>query len=698
MLNIYNIDVYIFYFLEFIIIKGGNVLKYVKKNDIITSIIRWDYMNNNVLISTAMLNAYWEKEKKDTLDLLIPFVKYSISKNTDKNSEINISHVLDFFKNEFGYESFPTNVIILIFNRLSPKFLKKERNKYYLISNFDDDIKKFNDRQLLFREHREKVIKSLRLFLNEKSIINKNYSDDAIMQSLISFFAINGICIIRNTALLDILKKEDNKMNYCIAQFILNEFNKKSVIFNYIEDMVKGFFVSTVISLQYKNTNIAHAKFKELNCYLDTRIIINALGLHLKEEKDSSLEMISMLKEKGAKLFCFEHNLREINDIILAYKFSLINPHQNNSHNTLETWDNLNYTITDVERYQSLLNKKIEELGLSIIPAPEITNSKNYPFNDNELSVRINENMTYGNMSAVETDIKSVASIFLLREGNRPTEIEKAKAIFVTSNIKLTNVVNLFLKENNICPSHEEISPIITDIDLSSIVWLKCYSTHKNYPIQKLIEYSLTSLEPTPQMLKTFFDFIDKIKNEGDLSEDEAVIIRTDLFCKKELAIMTNGDVNSITKETVYAIKEKLKNKYIDNENKQSKINYDLYQKEKDQKRKILIGTLRRVKKVKDKVYNIIFKTLCTIAIIVFAVLFMLSLISMIINSKENITCFSIISLIIGIGGIADFLTPKLKYVIKFSNYIADSFSTKVSDKLKSHYQELLQIDLSDIE
>lgn len=75
MLNIYNIDVYIFYFLEFIIIKGGNVLKYVKKNDIITSIIRWDYMNNNVLISTAMLNAYWEKEKKDTLDLLIPFVK-----------------------------------------------------------------------------------------------------------------------------------------------------------------------------------------------------------------------------------------------------------------------------------------------------------------------------------------------------------------------------------------------------------------------------------------------------------------------------------------------------------------------------------------------------------------------------------------------------------------------------------------------
>lgn len=61
-------------------------------------------------------------------------------------------------------------------------------------------------------------------------------------------------------------------MNYCIAQFILNEFNKKSVIFNYIEDMVKGFFVSTVISLQYKNTNIAHAKFKELNCYLENYI------------------------------------------------------------------------------------------------------------------------------------------------------------------------------------------------------------------------------------------------------------------------------------------------------------------------------------------------------------------------------------------------------------------------------------------
>ena len=37
--------------------------------------------NQNALTSTAMLAAIWEQEKKDNLELILPFVIYSIGKN-----------------------------------------------------------------------------------------------------------------------------------------------------------------------------------------------------------------------------------------------------------------------------------------------------------------------------------------------------------------------------------------------------------------------------------------------------------------------------------------------------------------------------------------------------------------------------------------------------------------------------------------
>jgi len=66
------------------------VLKKGNSCGIIYHKVRWDYMNNNLLTSTAMLSAFWEEENKDILDLLTPFVKYSIAITTKVNDAIDI--------------------------------------------------------------------------------------------------------------------------------------------------------------------------------------------------------------------------------------------------------------------------------------------------------------------------------------------------------------------------------------------------------------------------------------------------------------------------------------------------------------------------------------------------------------------------------------------------------------------------------
>lgn len=65
------------------------------------------------------------RTKKDTFELLVPFVKFSIAKTTKQGEEINFSSLLEHFRKEFGYETIPSNVITLILNRMSPKVLEK---------------------------------------------------------------------------------------------------------------------------------------------------------------------------------------------------------------------------------------------------------------------------------------------------------------------------------------------------------------------------------------------------------------------------------------------------------------------------------------------------------------------------------------------------------------------------------------------
>ena len=74
--------------------------------DIIYHTVRWDYMNNNLLTTTAMLNAFWEEENKDILDLLVPFVKYSIAQTTRVGDPIDLLKLTRHFKSFFWLRNY----------------------------------------------------------------------------------------------------------------------------------------------------------------------------------------------------------------------------------------------------------------------------------------------------------------------------------------------------------------------------------------------------------------------------------------------------------------------------------------------------------------------------------------------------------------------------------------------------------------
>ena len=87
---------------------------------------------NDILICASVLSAYWEYGRFDTLDFLMPFLKYSIASTTKINETVDVSKIKELFKSEFGYFDIPIDVVNTLLKRLSPKTLRKDGASYVL--------------------------------------------------------------------------------------------------------------------------------------------------------------------------------------------------------------------------------------------------------------------------------------------------------------------------------------------------------------------------------------------------------------------------------------------------------------------------------------------------------------------------------------------------------------------------------------
>ncbi|WP_413853483.1 hypothetical protein [Candidatus Ruminimicrobium bovinum] len=640
-------------------------------------------MSNNILISTSMLSSIWEKKRKDTIDLLLPFLSYIIAKNTVIEKAIDINLITENFKREFGYNDIPRNVISQMLTRLTKeKTLKRKDKNFFLIKDLSNFVKNFDKQKTESKKETQIVIESLGKFFEENY---KKINTDILEKELVSFFAKKGTTIFKNIDILELDVAKGNEFNYFIGQFILKESKNKTYIFDYLIKMLEGFFISTVIFLQSENNNILKSKFKNVTFYLDTRLILNLLRCHSVEEKEAILELITILKNNGAKICCFEHNIKEAKAVLSQYKNSISTG--NISETTLDGLDEQKYSPDDVDRIFLNIAEKIKNLDIDIVESPNYDNIKQeYLIDETKLEdyLKINRNVRdYAN----KIDVQSISAIFRLRNGVKSNLIENSKAIFVTTSKRLTILINKNKDLEHIFSN--SFFPIITDIDLSAIVWIKNFSINKDYPKLKLIENARLSVEPSSDLLNKFFNKLEKIKNEGNISDDEAFILRTDIYAKRiSLMEKIHGNENNLTDETIYSIKEEVLKRYTGKKiNEKAQEIYNEIELEKNKKIKTIAedikskGTTSYFKR--KKFLNLLKKIVYFITL----ALFIYCTINVIINAKIN--TYEIILALIAIFEFIDFINPKLKYIDKFIEKICQRKRNKIEDEERRHYKNL---------
>lgn len=643
----------------------------------------------NILTGVVMLETMWEIRQKDLLDLITPFINYAVSKNYSVNEKINIHEIISYIKMEFGYDELPASIIIRVFKRNSKIYQLKDK-EYFLIKNMDVESKEFENRRNEVDDKLDKISQSLLEYLNDNCLKKKNYSKEESINALNDFFVEYGIYVGTNNLLSNVPDRA-NEQNYFVARFIIKAKEEDTKEYRYILDLIEGYFLKTAIYLQ-KDDDSLLSDYSKTTFVYDTPFLIDLLGYHNKQSQENALELHKMLKKRNANFGYFETIEKEINNILCAYKKSI--GKDIDTYFNLDYFDERNFNTNDIDRIISIWAKTAQNNhNIEYIDSPEFDeDNKNIidlESREDEIFnfIKNNSNGHY-NENQLRTDIKTLFYVNRLRKNTSSKEIKSCPCVLVTTNNTLSKKFNEYYS-NNICS--ERYQMVITDFELSSLVWVKSNQT-SNLSETQLLKNAYSAITPSPELLKKYTIIYNKMNSEGKFTAEEAALLKSRRFISKEISKnnivleeqMTEETINRIVENIENSGKEKAKAEY-DSKLIEVKAEYDSKLLEMEN------AQLEKNYKIAEKYSNNIYKTVYTIlnaVLIAIIIVIGCTIIQYSVFINPNISLYAnIVMTFFTIFSIIDAFWSKKFVVYKISNRVANRIKNYFFDKKRKELE-----------
>ncbi len=667
-------------------------------------------MDDSALISTAVLTAIWDDQHKDNIELIKPFIINIIYNKYEINDSIDENYIIKELKDKYYFNNFPHAVLKIILKRMKKeKILKLENRKFILISELKEESNEFDRKLEISRNATFKVAIEMSNYLSNE--LNKKVTMEEAEQYFCDFISTYGYNTYENIYYTSNIDRRTEETNYMIGEFIWKEFNKDSLIFQYILKIIEGCMIANAIYMQVNNDN--KSTLKKLNCYLDSPFIVRILGYKSKEENESAKELYDLLKKYNATLYCFKHTFLEVKRILEYYKNNIYNA---DKESTLEYLDEQGYSEGQVDTIIVSLEDIFKSYNIHIVDVPDFTEETlhKYVIDVLTLEEKLKKHKEiskyhYGN-STIKNDVDSVNAISILRRGKRVTKIENCNYIFLTTYNYLKVASNEIITDK----SDTDIGLVIDDLDLTTILWLKDFEENADLPKMRLIENAIAATNATDEILsktKKIYTSLKKDKTIKNLENVSNLLTKRFLKSSGYVALIKNNPdrvteenfVEFITKsqKEKEEIEIKLESTKADYESKLVNTENNYYDKLRntineydgklDDIKKEFINDIEKKAEKYDrysgriiKIYKMITKILLVI------------LMGIIIYFRDNkeITTLAIIFLTLDILGIIETIIPKLKFIEKkiiilFKNMKRDYITNEiksVENKFKNYY------------
>lgn len=520
-------------------------------------------MNNDILVTNAMLAAYLQTENRDYLSLVKPFVLYLLP---NVGERVKVSTITKQLKEEFGFSSIIDNVVTKILLRIckEDKYLEGGyNNSFKVVTEYEK--KEFLTKQTEIRNRLQEVIDELKKYLEENKY-GKKIKEEVVQKALLDFLAnYNYIFDDINKIIRISGDQKETDDSFWVARFIINVYKEDKDIYLSFLEVVKGSLASRAIELYSREDKIEEdSRLTDTLFFFDTRLLISALGLAREEENNATAELVKLINENGGTVATFECYVKELHGILTKY----IRDENARPELSLDYFNRIHANTIIVQQYADGLKEELSKVNISVheeVTKDEAIANLDWPIDIEGLEASLREYVKYDledqrGVDALNTDAAAIENISILRYGIEGKQsLENCKAVLVTQNRKITYAVYQYFKKLR---ERKGISLVVSEVDLSALLWLSYCRNESNLPECRLLENAYAACYPTKQVLDEFNNCILALKALGIVDEKKLFLVKSNRISLETLADKTENNPKNVTEEKVRELLEEAEDIY----------------------------------------------------------------------------------------------------------------------------------------
>ena len=378
-------------------------------------------------------------------------------------------------------------------------------------------------------------------------------SDDAALAVLMNFLDANHIGIVLGQATHAGPANGSDRLDQTVAAFVAMVDRERGAEYAALDGVVKGLIVQNALLLR---DIPAKRHFDNLTVFLDTGVLLRALGYAGHTEQQVTVESLEIIRKAGARLSAFERTVDEVEGILRVYEEKLgTSAGVKSLRPTMLTanWLAVRASPADIRQEIALLGTKLKSLGVRTRRFPE--HVVEHTENEKALANRLRDPKANGSDDArVWHDVEAVAAIMTMRAGLRTRQFRKTKFLFVSESSQTVSQVQEWYREIDAA----SLEPMVHFRSIANAAWILRPAAAPEQPMHQLVAVCMTMLRPSDAMWSKFVTRLGELVASGDLGDDESIAVLASEFTWDRLAdAETAEDLESDTvREIVERVRE----------------------------------------------------------------------------------------------------------------------------------------------
>lgn len=498
--------------------------------------------NPSTLLTTlALIQVGWDKQSRSYLDQFVPFVLEVL--RSDSTKVWSDSQVRNGLIDQFGLK-LPIQVVGSLLGRAANNQEVIRKNRQYSLSRQADVASRRPIGALradCLRRQRSLVDALVAMVDRDFGL---KWSLDIAEAALASFIEEHSVPLLAVSERGDAFDISDysNSTDYVVSTFVCSIVEKQPQLFACLDEMVKGSMLASALYMAVPNVDM---RFHRTTLYIDTPLGLQVLGFEGDEAKQAVQQVLDMARAQGAGIACFEHTVSEMKGVLEAALASIrMGSVVGSDFAVADRFRQIGATPSDVEKDIARLRQSLNMIGIAIRETPQ--HSLYLGVDEDALDEMLQKRVKYRNKSALTRDLDSLTAIHRLRGGFAPKELERCKALLVTSNSSLVHVARDFFDR-----ARHQWPLAMSDNDIAALLWVKQPQQFPNVPRTQVVADCIAALSPSSDIWEAVLKEAERLASAGAVNEQDIVILRSAPEAHRAIMDATLGEPHNVNEKTV---------------------------------------------------------------------------------------------------------------------------------------------------